>query len=55
MTDTKQQAQCEGKDPLPRSVAVKVARRMNKTAAQRRGVVAYRCPHCGKWHVGGQK
>lgn len=42
---------CEGKDQLP----AELAKRMAKRARSRRGerISAYRCPVCGKWHVGG--
>lgn len=39
------EAQCDGKDPLTFDVA-------KKLAAKRPGLVAYRCPHCRRWHVG---
>lgn len=32
--------------------AIEVARRMNLRERQIHKMVAYKCPHCGLWHVG---
>jgi hypothetical protein len=45
----KQLASCEGKFPF-RSWTLAA-----KAASRRRGVMPYRCPCCGAWHVGGRK
>jgi len=37
---------CEGKQALPD------ARTAERAARRRKGRVAYRCRHCGHWHVG---
>lgn len=39
-------AQCEGKSAF---TSAALARRVSKKI---KGVVAYRCGYCGKWHVG---
>lgn len=45
------EADCRGKEPFADpSLAAKVLRRMRR---KRRPVTTYRCPHCGKWHIGG--
>lgn len=46
-------AQCEGKFPYPNGAqAYRVAKRTIKT--KKGGLSVYRCPHCGKYHIGGQ-
>lgn len=46
-------AQCEGKFPYPNGAqAYRVAKRSIKT--KKGGLSVYRCPHCGKYHIGGQ-
>lgn len=45
---------CEGKHPFPtRGMAVEVAGRSNRR--RKKGLVAYRCPVCLHWHLGGNK
>lgn len=43
-------AACEGKDPLPRDVAQKLAKRQRKKKGAK--VDAYKCQFCAKWHIG---
>jgi hypothetical protein len=46
MTDA--QSQCVGKDKLPtKDIAMLIVGRRRETPMQ-----AYKCPHCGFWHVG---
>ena len=49
MTTVRKIAGCDGKDPLPRTVALKVAQRTRRKGAR---ITAYRCKVCGEWHVG---
>lgn len=45
-------AQCEGKHPYPNGAqAYRVAKRSLKT--KKGGLAIYRCPNCGKYHIGG--
>ena len=43
-------AQCQGKEPMPRDKANRLARQQRGKGAK---VEAYQCAHCGRWHVGG--
>lgn len=47
MTSEAQQSDCNGKDRLTQTQAKAIARRTKGST-----VHAYRCPHCGDWHVG---
>ena len=50
--DESPEAACEGKEPFGLgSLAKAVARRR---AGRGRPSVAYRCPHCPFWHIGGR-
>jgi len=46
--------QCEGKvGYLQKGLAIAESqRRMRRFGALRHHATAYRCPHCGRWHVG---
>lgn len=46
-------SQCLGKHPFPNGTeAHRVAREQQRKKRAEFGV--YRCPHCGKFHIGGQ-
>lgn len=51
MQTDRKDAQCTGKQPFPnRHVAQQVAHKTSQRHEQAMG--AYKCPHCGSWHVG---
>lgn len=46
--------QCTGKEPFPNgAIAHRTAERMASKRKRRGEVQVYRCPHCGKFHIGG--
>lgn len=46
-------AQCTGKHAYPNgALAYRVAKRSGR--AKKGGLAVYHCPHCGKYHIGGQ-
>jgi hypothetical protein len=51
VTTEAEQSACVGKHPFPTKLAaLKVAKRM--AGAGRGGIGAFRCPHCGFFHIG---
>lgn len=45
-------AQCTGKVPFDSgALAYRTAKRM--ASKKKGGLAVYRCPHCGKYHIGG--
>ena len=51
---TRAEAQCQGKEPFANgALAHRTAVRMlSKFKNRKGGVDVYRCPHCGKYHIG---
>jgi hypothetical protein len=45
-------AGCAHKDPLTRQQAKAIVDRMNWARKSKHATNAYRCDHCGAWHVG---
>ena len=47
------EAQCTGKQAFVNgALAYRVAKRSSR--AKKGGLAIYHCPHCGKYHIGGQ-
>jgi hypothetical protein len=46
-------ASCEGKEPFASPELAKLAvTRMRRRGGEKASAAAYRCQHCGQWHVG---
>jgi hypothetical protein len=45
-------AGCDGKDRLDRQLAKQIVDRMSWARKSKMAPNAYRCDHCGHWHVG---
>ena len=43
---------CSTKQQMDGKHAKELAERMRRKGKR---VMAYRCPHCGKWHIGGKR
>lgn len=46
------ESQCQGKHGWRQRAAAKRAARQTETRLGGGHLVHYRCPHCGRWHVG---